>query len=269
VAQFIWSEHGRSESYEITAIESPEILCDGNFLLVACMKEIVEGACSAVHVREGIRGGSFPGWLHAYHTGNSISGTHEQIFQVVDDGTHYSIGKLVLGTQPSTQARRPGRNVSPERDRQRSPAGVRRSGRSLARAQSTRRRNEGAHGGPDATAHTTSQWGGYGGAYQPRRQRRAPARRLRRGQRATTGQGKRCAAMANVECAGSGTTVIAGRGATSPMMAYWPRAGIRWQEESGMGELGTRQQGRCGGERLDRRLLFSQLLRALGEVGKG
>jgi hypothetical protein len=80
VAQFIWSEHGRSESYEITAIESPEILCDGNFLLVACMKEIVEGACSAVHVREGIRGGSFPGWLHAYHTGNSISGTHEQIF---------------------------------------------------------------------------------------------------------------------------------------------------------------------------------------------
>jgi hypothetical protein len=89
-------------------------------------------------------GGSFPGWLHAYHTGNSISRAHEQIFQVVDDGTHYGIGKLVLGTQPSTQARRPGRNVSPERDRQRSPAGVRRSGRSLARAQSTRRRNEGA-----------------------------------------------------------------------------------------------------------------------------
>jgi hypothetical protein len=56
VAQFYWSEHGRSEGYEITAIENPEILCDGNFLLVACMKEIVEGACSAVHVREGIRG---------------------------------------------------------------------------------------------------------------------------------------------------------------------------------------------------------------------
>jgi hypothetical protein len=71
------------------------------------MKEIVEGACSVVHMREGIRG-SFPSWLHAYHRVNSISGAHEQFFQVVDDGTHYGIGKLVFGTQPSTQARRPG-----------------------------------------------------------------------------------------------------------------------------------------------------------------
>ena len=64
MAQFYWSEHSRSEGYEITAIESPKILCDGNFLLVVCMKEIVEGACSAVHVREGIRGGQFS-WLAA------------------------------------------------------------------------------------------------------------------------------------------------------------------------------------------------------------
>jgi hypothetical protein len=53
-------------------------------------------------------GGSCLDWLHAYHRGNSIGGAHEQFFQVVDDGTHYGIGKLVLATQPSTQARRSG-----------------------------------------------------------------------------------------------------------------------------------------------------------------
>jgi hypothetical protein len=193
-------------------------------------------------------GGSFPGWLHAYHRGNSIGGAHEQFFQVVDDGTHYGIGKLVLDsrhtaiyagspaglsrdddtarTLPYERAaregggadRRPGRDVSPERDRQRSPAGVRRSGRSLARAQTTHRRSEGAHGGPNATAHMTSRWGGYGGAYHLPAET-APAR-----PGATTGRGKRGAARAKAECTGSGMVAAAGRGAASPTMAYWPRA---------------------------------------------
>jgi hypothetical protein len=44
---------------------------------------------------------SCPRLLHAYHRGNCIGGAHEQFFQVVDDGTHYGIGKLLLATQAS------------------------------------------------------------------------------------------------------------------------------------------------------------------------